>query len=99
MPGLLRKPAAPLPVKKLDSAEQALLLLTRPLSKDLPDRHIVSIKHVCAQCSQGCTLKSLPTVRKIYEIVLLNVRRPQSSPFVEVACELLRFVLQLYTAM
>ena len=91
MPGVRSRPAAPLLIKKLDSAEQALLLLNRPLSKDLPDRHIASIKHVCAQYSQGCTLKSLPKVRKIYEIVLLNVRRPQSSPFVEVACELLRF--------
>ena len=92
MPGLRSLPRTVPPVKSGGSAEQALSLLTRPLSKDLPARHIASIRHLCTEYSQGCTLASLPTVRKILEIVLQNVRTSNAGPFVEVACELLRSV-------
>ena len=74
------------------SAEQTLSLLTAPLSKDLPARHIASIRHLCVKFQQGFTLESLPTVRKILEVVLHDIRTSQSSPFVLIACDLLRSV-------
>jgi len=95
MPGLRSLPPTVSPVKSGGSAEQTLSLLTRPLSKDLPARHIASIRHLCTEYSKGCTLESLPTVRKILEIVLQNVRISNAGPFMEVACELLRSVALL----
>ena len=90
MPGLLR--ATPtLPQKdRGHGAEQALALLTQPLTKDLPQRHISSLKHLCAELEHGCSLISLPTVSNVLGIVIDNVRAEPVGSFVEVACELLR---------
>ena len=96
MPGLRSLPGTVSPAKSAGSAEQVLSLLTRPLSKDLPARHIASIRHLCTEYSKGCTLGCLPTVRRILEIVLQNVRTSNAGPFVEVACELLRSVALLW---
>ncbi|DBA76401.1 TPA: hypothetical protein ACH3X1_010107 [Trebouxia sp. C0004] len=98
MPGLRGLPRTVSPVSLGGSAEQTLSLLTRPLSKDLPARHIASIRHLCTEYSKGCTLGSLPTIRKILEIVLQNVRTSNAGPFVEVACELLRLLADTQTA-
>ena len=90
MPGLSR--ATPvLPQKdRGHGAEQALALLTQPLTKDLPERHISSLKHLCAELEHGCTLVSLSTVSSVLSIVIDNVRAEPAGSFVEVACELLR---------
>lgn len=98
MPGLLRATPA-LPLKsRVHGAEQALALLTQPLTKDLPERHIASLKHLCAELKHGCTLDSLPTVSKVLGVVIDNVRAEPAGPFVEVAYELLRQVLLLSDA-
>ena len=90
MPGLLRATPA-LPQKGgRHGPEQALALLTQPLTKDLPERHVSSLKHLCAELEHGCTLTSLPTVSTILSIVIDNVRAEPGGSFVEVACELLR---------
>ena len=90
MPGLLRAIPA-LPQKDSDhGAEQALALLTQPLTKDLPERHIASLNHLCAKLEHGCALTNLPTVSTIFSIVIDNVRAEPAGSFVEVACKLLR---------
>ena len=90
MPGLLVKTMATSQKPQGSGAEQALSLITKPLSKDLPARHIIAIRHLCTDFEQGCTLASLPTVSKILDIVVHNVAANPSGPFAEVACELLR---------
>lgn len=92
MPGLRSNSPVLPPAKNGGSVEQALSLLTGPLSKDLPARHIASIRHLCADLRQGCTFESLPNVQKILELVLQRVRASQSYAFEEVACDLLRSV-------
>lgn len=90
MPGLLMATPALPQEDRGHGAEQALALLTQPLTKDLPERHISSLKHLCSELEHGCTLISLPTVSKVLSIVIDNVRAEPAGSFVEVACELLR---------
>ena len=90
MPGLLRATPALPPKNSGHAAEQALALLTQPLTKDLPERHISSLNHLCSELEHGCTLISLPTISKVLNLVIDNVRAEPAGPFVEVACELLR---------
>ena len=92
MPGVFVDIMATAQKRQGSGAEQALSLLTKPLSKDLPARHITAIRHLCNDFERGCTLASLSTVSKILRIVVHNVAADPGGPFAEVACELLRWV-------
>lgn len=65
------------------------MLLTQPLSKDLPERHLASLQHLCAELNHGCSSRDLPVVSKILKIVIGNVKAEPRGRFLEVACELL----------
>ena len=90
MPGLLSATSALPQKRRCHGAEKALALLTQPLSKDLPERHIASLKHLCAELEHGCTSDNLPIVSKVLGIVIGNVKAEPDGSFEEVACELLR---------
>lgn len=89
MPGLLKAARALPQQQNRHGAEQALSLLTQPLSKDLPERHLASLEHMCAELKYGCSLRDLPVVSGVLAIVVGNVKAEPGGRFLEVACELL----------
>ena len=86
MPGLLRAARG---VPQKHGAEQTLMLLTQPLSKELPERHLASLEHLCTQLSHGCSSRDLPVVSRVLGTVIGNVKAEPNGRFLEVACELL----------
>ena len=76
----------------LGDPKRVLSLMTKPLSVDLLERHLVSIKHLCQENSTGCTLQSLPELTQILEIVLRLTRAQSDSQLTGATCDLLRYL-------
>ena len=74
----------------LGDPKRVLSLMTKPLSIDLRERHLVSIKHLCKEASNGCTLQSLPELTQILDIVLRSTKARPDGQLIDAACDLLR---------
>ena len=91
MPGVFKMATAVSQNQHGIEPNQVLLLLTQPLSKDLPARHTAAIRHLCADFVSGCPSSSLPAVTQVLLNVVHNVKADPTGSFVEPACALLRY--------
>lgn len=74
----------------LGDPKRVLSLMTKPLSSDLLERHLVSIRHLCRENARGCTLQSLPELTQILAVVLGSSKAHPNSQLVSATCSLLR---------
>ena len=74
----------------LGDPKRVLSLMTKPLSSDLLERHLVSIRHLCNENARGCPLQSLPELTQILAVVLESSKAHSDGQLVNATCSLLK---------